>query len=331
MNSFLKFSAAVLSSYAFLNQASAQVAKTSVVEHFTNSNCSICASSNPTFFSNLGNFPNALHIAYHPSSPYASCYFSKQNTSENDARTNYYGIYGSTPRFIINGEVSTVSNMSSKLTAQASEQSNFSIKVKQTAMATDSVKVHIVITKVAQDTTTLGLLYAAVKEDTIFYTTGNGEKTHRNVFRKALAGINGQVINMPVQVNDSAVYEYNYKMASTWQKQRIQSMAIVQWPGNKKLINAAVSAGTIAEQTLNTAKLASQKIAVYPNPASNELVFEGLQTITNYRIYNSTGKLMTQGQNQGKLLDVSKLNTGIYFVKINSNNKIYTAQFSINR
>ncbi len=83
----------------------AQVSKTIVVEHFTNSVCSICASRNPGFYENLSEQENVLHLAIHPSAPYSSCIFNLNNVIENDDRTNYYGIYGSTPRLVIQGDV----------------------------------------------------------------------------------------------------------------------------------------------------------------------------------------------------------------------------------
>ncbi len=50
-----------------------------LVEHFTNTLCSICASRNPGFYQNLQSQQDVLHIAYHPSSPYAACVLNKQN------------------------------------------------------------------------------------------------------------------------------------------------------------------------------------------------------------------------------------------------------------
>src|SRR5688572_14710898 len=84
----------------------AQTPRQVIVEHFTNTRCSICASKNPGFYSLLhGSYPQVLHIAYHPSAPYSNCYFSLQNPTENNSRTNYYGVYGSTPRAVIQGNV----------------------------------------------------------------------------------------------------------------------------------------------------------------------------------------------------------------------------------
>nr|MBK9652878.1 hypothetical protein [Bacteroidota bacterium] len=78
--------------------ANAQSPKTVLVEHFTNTWCSICASKNPAMYQTLSNYPQVLHIAFHPSSPYPGCVFNVQNMAENDARANYYNAYGGTPK-----------------------------------------------------------------------------------------------------------------------------------------------------------------------------------------------------------------------------------------
>ena len=83
----------------------AQVEQKVIIEHFTNTRCGICASRNPAFYQTLAYYPQALHIAYHPSSPYSSCAFNMHNSSENDQRTYFYNIYGGTPRAVIQGEV----------------------------------------------------------------------------------------------------------------------------------------------------------------------------------------------------------------------------------
>jgi hypothetical protein len=58
----------------------AQVAKKTIVEHFTNTKCSICASRNPGFHTNLNANPAIQSISIHPSSPYSTCFLSQQNT-----------------------------------------------------------------------------------------------------------------------------------------------------------------------------------------------------------------------------------------------------------
>lgn len=87
----------------------AQVPRNIIVEHFTNTKCSVCASRNPGFQTNLNAHPDVRQISIHPSSPYSTCLLSQQNTVDNDARTNYYGVYGGTPRLVINGTVISAS------------------------------------------------------------------------------------------------------------------------------------------------------------------------------------------------------------------------------
>ena len=90
---------------AFNQCAMAQVPKKVIVEHFTNTKCSVCASRNPGFYTNLNAQSGVIHLAIHPSSPYAACVLSMHNPVENDGRTNYYSIYGGTPRLVIQGTV----------------------------------------------------------------------------------------------------------------------------------------------------------------------------------------------------------------------------------
>jgi hypothetical protein len=94
-----------LSALSFTKIQAQAVPQTAIVNHFTNSRCGVCANRNPGFYTNLRQQTNTLHIAFHPSSPYSTCVFSIENPSENDDRTNFYGIYGGTPRLVINGNV----------------------------------------------------------------------------------------------------------------------------------------------------------------------------------------------------------------------------------
>ena len=169
--------------------AFSQVLKKAVVEHFTNTNCSVCASRNPGFYTNLTTQTNVLHLAIHPSSPYPNCLLYQQNTTANDARTNYYGVYGSTPRLVINGTVISASaNYSSSaiFTPYLGLTSPASIRIVQEKFNADSIRLTITIKTEAANTLGALLLFVALAEDTVFYTGGNGEPLHFDVFRKSL-------------------------------------------------------------------------------------------------------------------------------------------------
>ncbi len=60
----------------------------------------------------------------------------------------------------------------------------------------------------------------------------------------------------------------------------------------------------------------------YPNPVKNNLIISSLFTIETYQIYNVLGSLVAEGKGGGKttLIDMSQLNSGLYFVKVASSN-----------
>ena len=166
-----------LFAFIFSQNMTAQVAKSVVVEHFTNTRCGICGFKNPQLFANLNNHPEVLHLATHPSSPYSNCVLYQHNPDENDARTNFYGVYGGTPRIVIQGEVmsSSTSYTDDELfTPYEGQTSPASINIQQSKTAET---IEAFITVQTEELHNLGdlNLYVVVAEDTVFYEAPNGE------------------------------------------------------------------------------------------------------------------------------------------------------------
>ncbi len=64
---------------------------------------------------------------------------------------------------------------------------------------------------------------------------------------------------------------------------------------------------------------------MFPNPATNEINLKWSQPETaNVRVFNTIGKLVFYGKkidlSRGFKIDVSALNSGVYFVKVNTVN-----------
>ena len=310
----------ILSAILFVSSyAQAQIAQTTVVEHFTNSNCGVCAANNPNIYTTLNTYPNVLHITFHPSSPYASCVFSQQNPSENDARTNYYSIYGSTPRLIVNGSLVSTASLNTSLSATSSLNTSYQISLTQQFITTDSVFVKVKIKKIAADTFTNAILFVGAFQDTIFQTTGNGESVHHDVFRKSLSAITGDNITLPNTVNDSIEVMYQYHIASTWAANRMNSLAILQ-SSNKKVINAAQSTNvTLAPSALKDITVSSN--AIFPNPCTNILNINDAKNYTSVRLINQLGKVVFSENLIGtKSIDLSNIVKGFYVVELIDNN-----------
>ena len=143
----------ILSQILFLSFVSAQeVSKNILVEHFTNTFCGICASRNPTLYNTLDSYGKVVHVAYHPSSPFPTCPLNQHNMAENDSRTNYYGIYGGTPRVVMNGTVipaSTTLLSSNALDGQNNETTPFDVSAEQFQVGSDSMYTEITLSTVA--------------------------------------------------------------------------------------------------------------------------------------------------------------------------------------
>lgn len=279
------FLCCALSTFAF-RPAAAQVPATTVVEHTTNTVCGICASRNPGFYDNLEDHPHILHLAIHPSSPYSSCILNQHNTAENDARTDYYGIYGSTPKFVIQGELLPVS---ADLTDPAifdpyeGGTSPASLSLRQWKYGADSVRVRVVVrTETAHGLGTLRL-FVALAEDTIFYHAPNGEDLHFDVFREALTAPVGDDLILPATVGDSVVFTAATPSHPDWEVGRIFAIAILQEASDKHVIQAGAlpaAANSAQEDTATTTGLSGPVFAarVGPIPAEDRLDirFEGL-------------------------------------------------------
>jgi len=300
----------------------AQVAKKTIVEHFTNTKCSICASRNPGFHTNLSANPAIQSISIHPSSPYATCFLSQQNTSDNNARTNYYGIFGGTPRLVINGSVIPTSQNYSlaSLFSPFVSQSNFIINIKQFAVGADSIRSEIVIKRIALGAPTgTASLFAGLVEDTVFGNGGNGESQHYNVLRRALFSPQGQVINLPMNVGDSIIFNRTENFDFVWNTSRMRTLAILQEEINKQVIQSELSSTEqIGAPTLLNPKYNNETFNIYPNPARQYITIAiKEQKLVNYELINQVGQVILNGKISNKQrINISHLSDGIYYVKL---------------
>jgi hypothetical protein len=252
--------------------ASSQTPKSVVVEHFTNSRCSVCAGQNPAFNNNLAANPGVMRISYHPTSPYASCIFAQHNPSENDARTNFYGLYGSTPRLAVNG--SPLSNSPNPFqnpnlyVPYQNQTSPFRLKLEQ-EKESDTLKIRCVLTSISDPVNGSLRLFAAVAEDTVFYSSPNGENRHYNVFRKTFFGSDGITFTAPPE-GDSLVWEGKIGRNQVWNFSRIFAYAIVQNVSDRLLQQSDFTKP--ADQTITDVKnsISQTEFQIFPNPGTGQ-------------------------------------------------------------
>jgi hypothetical protein len=252
--------------------ANSQIAKSVVVEHFTNSRCSSCAGQNPAFNNNLAANPGVMRISYHPTAPFSNCIFAQHNPSENDARTNFYGLYGSTPRLAVNG--SPLSNNPNPFqnpnlyVPYANQTSPFRLKVEQ-EKESDTLRIRCVLTSLTEPVSGSLRLFAAVAEDTVFYNSPNGENRHYNVFRKTFFGSDGITFIAPLE-GDSLVWEGKMGRNQVWNFSRIFAYAIVQNVSDRVLQQSDFTKP--ADQTITKIKnsIPQPEFQIFPNPGTGQ-------------------------------------------------------------
>lgn len=107
-------------------------------------------------------------------------------------------------------------------------------------------------------------------------------------------------------------------------------------PADNKLIIGTHGNGmfeTTVENTLsvNSYSELENKISIYPNPAQSEINFKSnnvnFSENTNYSIIDVTGKVVATGVIIDKKVNVSRLNSGLYFVNIKANGLEQTLKF----
>jgi hypothetical protein len=323
---FLLFVAILAPSFA-----QTSVKKYVLIEHFTNSNCSTCASRNPAFYNFIDQVQYASevhHISIHPQYPYSNCVFYQANTAENTARSTYYNVSG-TPTLALNGTFIGGGNPllnATKINPYLNQTSPLHLKVTESGTGSNrsaNIKVRSFGT-LPQGTYKL---YAAIVEKVVNQTTGNNESVHRDVFRKMLPNING-VDFTAAAVGQEIEFNYDYTLSAAWNASQIYIVAFVQNTATKEIVNS----GTKFDPALSsgTTDIAVQSLKFQPNPAADFVSAElADDRAVSVEVFASNGSRVTvafEQQGERIVVPTAALSAGIYYVKIRGEKSIYTAK-----
>lgn len=296
--------------------AFSQIEKKVIIEHFTNTRCGICASKNPAFYETLEDYPNVLHIAYHPSSPYPSCVFSQHNPFDNDNRAYFYGVYGGTPRAVIQGEVLPVG--SKLITADQIEEhlyqtSDYYATLTNESVNSESYKATLSLNRATGSGMQIVQVYIGVAEKEIQYSAPNGEELHHDVFRDRIFHD-----TTSVNVGDTKTIEVNYDLDPDWDLDQMYVYAIIQDQDNQMVLQSVSSLDSpsfIANKKDNELNK-----LFYPNPSSGKIYINRavLNNIKKVELYSLTGSIV-KSYDRFTDMDIGDLPQGIYFSKITDN------------
>lgn len=298
----------------------AQVPKKVMVEHFTNTYCSSCASRNPGFYSNLNNQTGIFHLSIHSDAPYSQCLLYQQNGLPSNARKFYYGIT-STPSLIINGFSIPASNNYSAPTLFnpfVGQTTPVSIRMEQQKYGNDSIRVRVVVKTEATHSLGTQQLFVGLAEDTVFYTAPNGENQHYDVYR---AQMELGTVTFPAVVGDSLVYDYLSSSNVNWDFSRIFAFALLQNISNKSITQVEVTSPTTNNLVSSTFSLLMPElsgVSIFPNPV-DDLVYIEVQQIesTTATLFSLSGQLLKQKEFEKNIsFSLQDLPSGIYLMQV---------------
>ncbi|MFN0037362.1 MAG: Omp28-related outer membrane protein [Saprospiraceae bacterium] len=321
---FCLFMAALLSA-----QGSAK--KYVLIEHFTNSKCSICASKNPAFYNLIGQAQYAddvHHISVHPSFPYNTCVFYQANTTENSAWTALYPVQG-TPTIAMNGSLQTPSSpmlTEAKLQTFLNQTSPLYLQVTESG-PNNARMVNVKARALAEIPAGNYKIFVAIAEKTVNLQTPNGETVHHDVFRKMLTAVAGDAFAVPA-VGATSEYNYQFSIPAAWNANEVYVLAFVKEVDTKAVLNS----GTRFDPILSgTGEALPQVVRISPNPASDfawvELADDAAQSLELFAANGQRVSVSFENQGSAVSIPTASLAPGIYFVKIVGKKGAYAGKF----
>ncbi len=301
-----------------------------LLEHFTNTRCSVCASRNPAFYTLINNYPTQVHhISYHPSVPYETCVFYQANTTQNDARADYYDIQG-TPRVALNGNIVTPSVQllpETVLTNALNQTSAIALQVSETTGNNRTVTINVATYSALPSGNYR--LYAAIAEKNVNYNAPNGETLHHDVFRQMLPNTNG-ISFTPANEGQSVSLSFDYTVADTWNANETYIVAFVQNDDTKEILNSGTkfdppTVATSIEPNTQT------QAHIYPNPTNNWVYVQPKNTNENttIEVFDTRGSIffsLISATTDNIVVNLSDKLAGIYFLRITNKqeSRVYT-------
>lgn len=310
--------------------------KKSLVENFANANS---LASNTAQLQTLDRFfvtnkDDIIGINYHTGFPNPDV-FNTFNPSDPSTRVLYYGVE-SIPRAAVNGELVSGSSTNiglNFLLDQTLLDPAFEIRALYSNQNNlFSVTAQFVSNQNIESTNATPIEYlahiAVVEKNILAVPNENLSKSYINVLKRMLPNPAGtSLIDTWEKGNNKTVYQnWAYSNTDVYNKDSLAAIVFIQDKETKKILQAQLLGLGIAQTSLPTNiettdyESKTGKFTVYPNPSSSVFYIYYTLSDTNYwELFDVTGRKLLFGilDNTSKSeIDVSKLNNGVYHLKI---------------
>lgn len=293
-----------------------------LLEKFTSSTCSPCASYNASTFNPYytAQNQNFNYIAYQMNWPgNGDPYY----TEEGGVRRDYYGVSAITSLWIDGAEYSTTNSQSALTTHVNNENAKlgyFGLTANRNLSGGNAI-VNYNITPYL--TGSFVLQAAVIEKLTSGNISTNGETSFKHVMMKMIPNASGTTINTTAGTPISGQISASLAGTNIEENSDLEVIVFIQNATTKEIMQSykATDALSLEDNTLT-------KVKLYPNPASNNIRFTNVQEAT-IMITDVTGKvvLQTEGVDENSIINVSSLNSGIYLVNIKNESMNETIKF----
>lgn len=302
--------------------ASGSVTFKSIIEKFTSSTCAPCASYNNATFNPFfaAQNQNFNYIAYQQNFPGAGDpYF----TAESVARRDYYSINSITSLRVDGADYST-SNNQAAFTAHIASQNVKAAYFAMTAtrdLSNNNAVVNFTINPFLSGNYVLHA--AVIEKTTVNNVATNGETSFKHVMMKMIPDASGTPLTFTAGTSVSGTISASLAGTNIEEDTDLEVILFIQNNTTKEIMQSFRAANLLStdKNVLNTVK-------IYPNPAQDFIRISDIEG-ANVVITDISGKTVINLKNisQTNDINVSELNSGIYFVNVSNEDVNQTIKF----
>ncbi len=192
----------------------------------------------------------------------------------------------------------------------------YTLSVAITYVSPSNYNADITIVQESNYNTEAKTLHTALTESDIQYSWFNQTELHW-VCRNMFPDHNGTSVDFSSQTTQNI--NVPFTIDGSYVKDNCEFVVFLQADPSQEVMQAI----KIDLSTIVSVHESSNEtiLRLYPNP-SNDVVNFNIDVNNNYSILDLTGKVIKAGYTKNSI-NISELNTGVYFVKVEGNNKVY--------
>ena len=332
--------------FAFDNIEIRERERITLIEYFTNSS-DVNSRQNDDYIDGVirENRKDVVDIQYHTEFP-GSDEMNSHNPSDPSARSLFYGAFN-VGRGVLNGNA--YNGISSEITTnmiklQMLKDSPYTLIVGEEDDGTDITATAYLVAREDIDTADLTLHIAVIENEITAITGSNGDTQFMGVLKKMLPSATGTLIQRSFALDDTVGVEEVWTMANVFDVKNLSVIAFVQDNLTNEVYQVTTT-DTSAVPTVPVPPLSDDelitfeqelKFKLFPNPANNNLtlLFNKKVKDAQVQFVDISGKVLDSFQFADSIefatFDLS-YPSGMYYVRIISNEKIMTDKLIINK